>query len=59
MQSHPYSLVYFHSFYDQNSIEFMPIFKFINDYLNSSESYNDSLYSISVGAIEYSNENNT
>ena len=59
MQSHPYSLVYFHSFYDQNSIEFMPIFKFINDFLNSSEPYNDTLYSISVGAIEYSNENNT
>ena len=59
MQGHPYTLVYFHSFYDQNSFEFMPIFKFINDYLNSSEPYNDTLYLINVGAIEFSNENNT
>ena len=57
MKSHPYTLLYFHSFYDQNSIDFLPTFKFINNYLNSNSTYNYSQYlPINVASIEYSDD---
>ena len=59
LQSHPFTLMYFHAYDDRNSIDFMPTFKFINDYLKTSEPYNQSLYLINVGSIEISDENNT
>ena len=57
--SHPYTLIYFHSFYDQNSIDFLPTYKFISDYLNSNSSYNYSEnLPINTIAIELSDDEN-
>ena len=57
MNSHPFTLLYFHSIYDQNSIDFMPTFKFINNYLNSNSTHNDSRYlPINIASIELSDD---
>lgn len=58
-KSHPYTLLYFHSFYDQNSVKFMPTFKFINDYLNSNYTLNFSyFYPVNLASIELSDDEN-
>ena len=57
IQSNPYTLLYFHSVYDQNSIDFMPTFKFINDYLNGIKNYSRYL-TPKVAAIDLSDDEN-
>ena len=58
IQSHSFTLIYFHSYFDQNSVEFMPTFKFINDFLNLNNSNSERYMSINVVAIEFSDEDN-
>ena len=58
IQSHSFTLIYFHSYLDQNSVEFMPTFKFINDFLNLNNSNSERYMSINVVAIEFSDEDN-
>ena len=59
ISSHPYTLIYCHSFNDQNSIDFMPTYKFISNYLNSNTSFNYSLHlPINTISIELSDDEN-
>ena len=58
VQNHSFTLLYFHSAYDKHCIDFMPTFKFINDYLNTQTISQDSLYIVNLGAIEFSDDEN-
>ena len=57
IKSHPYTLIYFHSIYDQDSINFLPTFKFINDYLNSFINYT-SFLPTSIITVDLSDDEN-
>ena len=58
VQNHSFTLLYFHSAYDKHCKDFMPTFKFINDYLNTQTTSGDSLYIVNLGTIDLSDDEN-
>ena len=58
VQNHSFTLLYFHSAYDKHCIDFMPTFKFINDYLNTQTISDDSLYIVNLATIDFSDDEN-
>ena len=56
LNANPYTLIYFHSCFSESSINFLPTFEVINNYINNYDNYSI----INVVSIELSDdENNT